>query len=338
MGKPSNEIITYKLEKSYRKDKVKIKIFPKHSMTGDVPLASYGGVLTPISNNTIALTGGVIIPNMNTNSGYNLLVNNANLEEERTVGTLHVLKIDKDLTEFEWESKGELFTSRAHHSAEYCKSSNKLIVIGGLHIENSSVFPGSRLCTDPLLISMTDFTVTAVTASNPLNIINISGSASVAVSDNEIVLFGGYTSERVHAKRYMNSESNEIHVIKFADDFKTYSHHSKEVMPVGFSMGYTHFISKSQNPTLLVMMGTKKGHAIFTKANPRLEKCGFGEQCIIFQSPEEYLDKSYELFAYCDYCKTWNHKICLKLTDNRYKELSKSKEKFFCRQVNCIGK
>ena len=269
MGKPSSEIITYQLQKTYKKNKVKIKIFPEKNMSGDIPKASYGAVLTQISECKLALTGGIMKPYIVAKTGYEILVNNCNIEEEKSVGTLHILEFSPELDNFQWVSKGEVMSPRAHHIAEYIKSIDHLAVLGGLSVTNSSKSPGTRLNVDPILISMTTFTVTSVIRFDPLNTMHISGASSIQVTDREILFFGGYSSEIVHQNRRMNAESNNVCLVKLADDYGSYTLFKKDLNCSGFSMSYVNRISNVEdNHTLFLTLGTKKGHGVFSDDKP----------------------------------------------------------------------
>ena len=192
MGKPSQDIVRYITSNEIQRQKVKIKVFPPIAMLGEVPLPSYGGIFTQIDKNTVALTGGIVKPNMFINP-VEILVKDLNIEEERSVGALHILKLSDDLETFEWDFKGDLFIPRAHHIAKYSKTSITLIIIGGLNVGNSTILPGERLSLDPVLISLDTYIATNITVS-PMETYSISGAASFQAEDREIVFFGGYTS------------------------------------------------------------------------------------------------------------------------------------------------
>ena len=50
-------------------------------MLGEVPLPSYGGIFTQIDKNTVALTGGIVKPNMFINP-VEILVKDLNIKKK----------------------------------------------------------------------------------------------------------------------------------------------------------------------------------------------------------------------------------------------------------------
>ena len=107
---------------------------------------------------------------------------------------------------------------------------------------------------------------------------------------------------------------------------------SKELNCFGFTMGHAMLCPDSSS--VLLTLGTKKGYALFTQADPKFEACAI-ENCLIAEDPQSYKDKRYDCWVWCNFCRDWKHMLCLKMTFSRYTTIQKSNEKFRWKKGRC---
>ncbi len=126
----------------------------------------------------IILSGGISQPNIG-KTPAEIVSLDLNEYEQKSNNDMFILIYNTELSDFHWDYITNFPTSRAFHSAFYCKSIDSIVIMGGVNVENSSLENGERIGLDPVIINLSTYVITNISLpyTSPL-----SGFASLQVN------------------------------------------------------------------------------------------------------------------------------------------------------------
>ena len=177
------------------------------------------------------MSGGLIQPNIDL-TPLEIIVNDLNIYQVKASGGIYELTYNLRDKIVSWKLIGEMHIPVAYHASAYSSSTNSVIILGGLNIENSSVLPGERQSISPVFFSLDTNTIT-----RRLDLVDappLSGMAFLQVSDSAIVLVGGYSNQPGSEKE--NHQSSMLYCFDLSDPTNI-EFRSKSLRSDGFAQG-----------------------------------------------------------------------------------------------------